>query len=58
MEDCGQGFYPVQGMCHPCHLTCQECGGPEEEQCHVCKGNAKLLHGKCVQKCPNGYVDR
>ncbi|KAL4490890.1 hypothetical protein ABPG72_008626 [Tetrahymena utriculariae] len=48
---CKNGFYLEKDTCKPCHQSCQECSGPNNNQCQSCQSNRRLY----VDKNNNSY---
>ncbi|KAM9823350.1 proprotein convertase subtilisin/kexin type 5-like [Syngnathus typhle] len=42
------------GKCHLCDATCQECTGPEREDCTSCPSTRLFDEGACVIRCQRG----
>jgi hypothetical protein len=47
------GFFQEDGVCHPCHETCEECTGPGIEDCKSCKSTFRA--GKVDVQLDNGH---
>ncbi|XP_064474371.1 furin-like protease 2 isoform X2 [Ornithodoros turicata] len=52
---CGTGYYSPQGNCNRCHETCQDCYGPNENQCLSCPPSKYLYNGRCTSECLLAY---
>ena len=51
---CPVGMYPAPGRtCEPCHPLCEQCTGPNSDQCLGCRG-VEFDHF-CLEECPPGY---
>lgn len=54
VEICPPGTYPGQDrLCQPCHPLCEQCIGPNTDQCLGCRG-VEFDHF-CLEECPSGF---
>lgn len=51
VNQCPNGFYPIQGSCSSCPQNCSSCSS-QPNSCTNCTNNTYLYNGICVQPCP------
>ncbi|CAH2049213.1 unnamed protein product, partial [Iphiclides podalirius] len=54
-EICAPGYYPDDGICSKCYLSCQTCTGPRRDQCASCPPDWRLAAGECRPECPQNF---
>jgi len=60
VSDCDSinGYYKEGTVCKKCYKDCLHCYGPYPFQCTQCTNpDFVLFNGKCVQECPEHYVN-
>uniref|UniRef100_A0A8C6ZU05 Proprotein convertase subtilisin/kexin type 5 n=1 Tax=Nothoprocta perdicaria TaxID=30464 RepID=A0A8C6ZU05_NOTPE len=57
VETCPPGYFADsdEGLCSPCHSTCDTCSGKHSSQCLSCKPGWYRKGKGCVNQCPAGY---
>ena len=53
VEDCGDGYYHLDGVCYPCIDNCKQCDNGKT--CKWCKDSYYLYENYCVRPCPEGF---
>ncbi|XP_056639377.1 furin-like protease 2 isoform X2 [Diorhabda sublineata] len=56
-DKCDVDQYYDNGLCKPCHSTCDSCDGPTEKACISCASPLILQGTKCVGKCNKGFYN-
>lgn len=62
--NCPEGYYynVTDQSCKRCHKSCQDCVGPEDNQCNKCLSigiNPSLSNGVCLYQCSNStFLDK
>lgn len=56
-DKCDIDQYFDNGLCKPCHSTCDSCDGPTEKACISCASPLILQGTKCVGKCNKGFYN-
>lgn len=54
---CPDGYYEDldAGRCVSCHISCETCSGPADDDCETCPpASSKLYQGRCLTSCPTG----
>ncbi|KAI4457760.1 proprotein convertase subtilisin/kexin-related [Holotrichia oblita] len=54
-----RSYSDAQGLCQPCHESCNTCTGPGQNNCLSCSpGHVRVLDlDVCLQQCPEGYFE-
>lgn len=54
-----RSYSDAQGMCQPCHESCETCTGAGQNNCLSCSpGHVRVLDlDICMQQCPEGYYE-
>lgn len=55
VQECPSHFYPEDKHCFLCHADCQNCNGPNSDDCTACTFSLFVLYnGMCFEECPEG----
>lgn len=60
ISSCPPRSYPdSQGVCQPCHESCDTCTGSGQSNCLACSpGHVRVIDlDFCMQQCPDGYFE-
>lgn len=54
-----RSYADAQGLCRPCHESCDTCTGPGQNNCLSCSpGHVRVVDlDFCMQQCPDGYFE-
>ncbi|XP_048360333.1 proprotein convertase subtilisin/kexin type 5-like [Sphaerodactylus townsendi] len=55
LHDCPSGFFDDTIRCFQCHESCEECEGPDSDDCTKCLEDTFVLYNnECIDECPEG----
>ncbi|XP_055929177.1 furin-like isoform X1 [Argiope bruennichi] len=55
---CTNGWYNSHlESCEACYPYCEQCSGPNTQDCVYCDSRYLWLEGRCVETCPDGYFN-
>ncbi|KAK6644158.1 Furin-like protease 2 [Polyplax serrata] len=54
-----RSFPSQEGVCWPCHESCETCAGPGQDSCLICApAHLRVTDlAVCIQQCPDGYYE-